>query len=245
MNIIKLDAIDSTNSYIKNLASISELVSYTVVQANVQTLGRGQLGTTWVSDGGKNLTFSILINFKNLKIEHQFYLCMAISIGVLKGVKNTVKIPLVVKWPNDILAEKDKVAGILIENIIKGSIIKQSVVGIGLNVNQMDFPENIGSVTSLKNITGVNFEKDELLKNIIIAIKYYVGYVEKKEFEKLKKIYITFLYKYQKPTMFEDKKGLVFLGKIIDVSLEGKLVIELENETTRKFSLKEIKFARS
>lgn len=243
MNIIKLNAIDSTNSYIKKLANKTVLESYTVVLTKDQTLGRGQVGTTWISEIGKNLTFSILVNFKDLKIDHQFYLSMAVSLGVLKSVKNNVKIALAVKWPNDILADKDKVAGILIENIIKGSKIKQSVIGIGLNVNQKDFPKSIGNVTSLKNITGINFDKDSLLKNIVTSIKYYVGYVEKKEFEKIKKLYLASLYKYHKPTMFEDNRGVVFLGKIIDVSEEGKLVIELENETIRKFNLKEIKFA--
>ncbi|MBN4082849.1 biotin--[acetyl-CoA-carboxylase] ligase [bacterium AH-315-A23] len=243
MNIIKLNAIDSTNSYIKKLASKTDLESYTVVQAKHQTLGRGQLGATWISETGKNLTFSILINFKDLKVQHQFYLSMAVSLGVLESVKNNVKIALAVKWPNDILADRDKVAGILIENIIKGSKIKESVIGIGLNVNQKDFPKSIGNATSLQNISGINFDKDSLLKNIVSSIKYYVGYVEKKEFGKVKKLYIASLYKYYKPTMFEDKDGVVFLGKIIDVSEEGKLVVELENETTRKFSLKEIKFA--
>lgn len=243
MNIIKLNAIDSTNSYIKKLAHKTILESYTVVQAKDQTLGRGQLGTTWVSEVGKNLTFSILINFDDLKIKHQFYLSMAVSLGVLNSVKNNVKIALAVKWPNDILADRDKVAGILIENIIKGNKIKQSVIGIGLNVNQKDFPKGIGNVTSLKNIIGINFDKDSLLKNIVTSIKYYVGYVEKKEFKKVKDLYMASLYKYHKPAMFEDKDGIVFLGKIIDVSEEGKLVVELEDETTRKFSLKEIKFA--
>ena len=245
MNIIKINAIDSTNSYIKKLANKTILGSYTVVQAKEQTLGRGQLGTTWVSEAGMNLTFSILINFKDFKIEHQFYLSMAVSLGILKSVKNNVKMPLAVKWPNDILADKGKVAGILIENIIKGSKIKQSVIGIGLNVNQKEFPKNIGNVTSLRNITGINFDKDTLLKNIVTSIKYYVEYVEKKEFKKIKKLYLASLYKYDKPIMFEDNKKAVFLGKIIDVCQEGKLTIELENETTRKFSLKEIKFARS
>jgi BirA family transcriptional regulator, biotin operon repressor / biotin---[acetyl-CoA-carboxylase] ligase len=243
MNIIKLNAIDSTNSYIKKLANKTVLKSYTIVLAKDQTTGRGQIGTTWVSESGKNLTFSILINFDDLKIEHQFYLNMAVSLGVLESVKSNVKIALAVKWPNDILADKDKVAGILIENIVKGTKIKQSVIGIGLNVNQKNFPKSIGNATSLKNISGINFDKESLLKEIVTSIKYYIGFVEKKEFEKVKKLYIVSLYKYQKPIMFEDKDGIVFLGKIIDISEDGRLIVELENETTRKFNLKEIKFA--
>tara|TARA_R110001583_G_scaffold123082_1_gene274395 strand:- start:15966 stop:16703 length:738 start_codon:yes stop_codon:yes gene_type:complete len=243
MNIIKLNAIDSTNSYIKKLVAKSTLESYTAVVAKEQTLGRGQVGTTWVSEVGKNLTFSVLINFENFKIHHQFYLSMAVSLGVFNAINKNVKIDMAIKWPNDILAGKDKIAGILIENIIRGVGIRQSVIGIGLNVNQQNFPKNIGAATSLKNIYGIDFDTDELLEKIIISIQHFVNYIENENFEALKKRYIALLYKYQKPSMFEEKSDKVFLGKIIDVDESGKLVIELENETIRKFSLKEIKFA--
>jgi len=243
MNIIKLNAIDSTNSYLKKLAYKTGIKNHTVVVANHQTSGRGQLGTSWVSDSGKNLTFSLLINFDNFKIKHNFYLSMAVSLGVLDALKKSVKMPIAVKWPNDIMADKDKVAGILIENILRGDFVKQSVIGIGLNVNQKVFPSSIKNVTSLKNIAGTNFNKEKILEEIITSIKYYVNYITNKEFIKLKELYITSLYKYGKPTMFEDKKGSIFLGKIVDIFEDGKLVVELENETIRKFSLKEIKFA--
>ena len=243
MHLIKLNAIDSTNSYIKKLANEKPVESYTVVLAEHQTLGRGQVGTTWVSESGKNLTFSLLIEFKKLKIEDQFYLSMAVSLGILRTLNKLVKIPLKVKWPNDILAGKDKVAGILIENILRGSFIKKSVIGIGLNVNQQHFPKDIGNATSLNNIIGKEIDRENLLPEIITSIKFYVDFVERTEFEKLKELYIGSLYKYQNPMMFEDKEGLIFLGKITDIDKSGQLVVTLENETIRKFSLKEIKFA--
>ena len=243
MNIIKLNAIDSTNSYLKKLATETLIESYTVVVAKFQTAGRGQVGSKWVSENGKNLTFSTLINFNNFKAEHQFYLSMAVSLSILNTVKNYVKIPLAIKWPNDILTAKDKVAGILIENVLSGNIIKYSVIGIGLNVNQKQFPKSIENVTSLKNIEGIDFNKDKLLKSIITNIKYYIGYIQNEGFLKLKELYLASLYKYNQPTMFEDKYGTVFLGKIVDVFEDGRLVIELENNTVRKFNLKEVKFA--
>ena len=243
MNIIKLNAIDSTNSYLKKLAVKSVIESYTVVVAEQQTSGRGQMGTTWISDNGKNLTFSILINFNSYKVQYQFHLSMAVSLAILNIVKMYVKISTVIKWPNDILAEKDKLAGILIENVLSGYFIKQSIIGIGLNVNQEFLENSLLKATSLKMISGIDFDKDKLLKEIVASISYYVGYIERNEFETLKKLYLNSLYQYNKPNMFEDKNGTVFLGKIVDVFEDGKLVVELENETTRKFSLKEIKFA--
>lgn len=242
MHIIKLNAIDSTNSYLKKLAVKNTVKSFTTVIANEQTLGRGQVGTQWVSEVGKNLTFSMLIKFDGFKIEHQFYLSMAVSLAILNVVKSSVNVPVFVKWPNDILAEKGKVAGILIENMLSGNFIRQSVIGIGLNVNQENFPKTIGKANSLKNITGLHFDKDELLQEIIQAVKLFVGYVERKEFKKLKTLYLAQLHKFMVPAMFEDKNNTVFMGKIVDVFEDGKLVVELENEKTHKFNLKEIKF---
>ena len=154
-----------------------------------------------------------------------------------------VKMPIWVKWPNDILAEKDKLAGILIENALRGNYINQSVIGVGVNVNQKEFPDNIGNITSLANIVGTDFNKDQLLQSIIMNMQYFVNFIHNEEFSKLKELYIASLYKYNIPAMFEDFEGITFLGKIVDISESGRLVIELENETTRKFSLKEIKFA--
>jgi len=243
MNIIKLNAIDSTNSYLKELTVKNTVENYTVVVAEQQIAGRGQMGTIWESENSKNLTFSILIQVYNLKIVDQFYLSMAISLGVLQALKAIAPAKLSVKWPNDILAENDKLSGILIENVLSGNNIKHSIVGIGLNVNQQEFSKSLFNVTSLKNITGIHFDRDELLLKIVKSIKYYISYIERNDFNGLKKMYLAFLYKIQTPAMFEDKEGVVFLGKIITVSEDGKLVIELENETTRKFNLKEIKFA--
>ncbi|HEY9168164.1 MAG TPA: biotin--[acetyl-CoA-carboxylase] ligase [Lutibacter sp.] len=243
MNIIKLNAIESTNLYLKKLAVEKDTESYTVVTADFQSAGRGQMGATWHSEVGKNLTFSLLIKFNTFDIEHQFYLSMAVSLGLLAAVRSHISSPLFVKWPNDILADKDKLAGILIENIISGNLIKQTVIGIGLNVNQEQFPATIGNITSLKRLAGKSFDKDLLLEDIITSIQNFVGYIEQREFQKLKELYLKSLYKFQKPTMFKDNKGTIFLGKIIDVFEDGKLVIALENEKTRKFDLKEIKFA--
>ena len=243
MNIIKLNAIESTNLYLKKLAVEKDTESYTVVTANYQFEGRGQMGTNWHSEIGKNLTFSILIKFNAFEIERQFYLSMAVSLGLLAAIRNHISTQIFVKWPNDILADKEKLGGILIENIVSGNAIKQTIIGIGLNVNQEQFPSTIGKVTSLKKITGNSFDTEPLLESIVISIQNFVGYIERKEFQKLKELYLKSLYRFQKPAMFEDDKGLIFLGKIVDVCEDGKLEVALEDEKTRKFNLKEIKFA--
>ncbi|MBP8792736.1 MAG: biotin--[acetyl-CoA-carboxylase] ligase [Lutibacter sp.] len=243
MHIIKLNAIESTNSYLKDLLTENTLKNFLVVWAEEQTKGRGQLGATWVSDEGKNLTFSVLIKFKSFSLSEQFYLSMAVSLGVRKVLANYLPVPVHIKWPNDILAEKDKIAGILIENMIGGNNIKQSIIGIGLNVNQTNFPLGIGNPISIKNIIGINIDRNELLEKIIDAITYYIEKLEDANFTFLKTEYLKHLFKLNKPSVFSDKHDKLFLGKIIGVSEEGRLIVELENEKTREFNLKEIKFA--
>ena len=244
MTIIKLDAIDSTNSYLKKMASEHALKNFTTVTTSHQLNGRGQVGTKWFSEKDKNLTFSMLVKLKNFKLKHQFYLSIAVSIAVFNVLKK-YKVTSCIKWPNDILAGKDKVAGILIENVIAGELIKQSVIGIGLNVNQTTFSKQLKNVTSLKNFLNLaeEIDLDMLLQQIISEIKKQVKYIENEEFEMLKQTYLAHLFKRNKPSMFINENENYFLGKIIDVNEEGKLLVELENEKIRKFDLKEIKFA--
>ncbi|MFD1293657.1 biotin--[acetyl-CoA-carboxylase] ligase [Lutibacter holmesii] len=243
MHIIKLSAIDSTNSYLKKLA-VEELPNnFTVVAADHQISGRGQIGNVWESERGKNLTFSVLMCFSKLKIIDQFYLSMAVALAILNVAKTYVKNKLFVKWPNDIMAEKNKLAGILIENVLSGQHIKYAIVGVGLNVNQEEFSAINKNAISLKNMAGAYIDKDNLLAEVVKSLKKYVSYVENNDFQFLKEKYIDSLFKYNTPAMFEDVEGVQFLGKIIDISADGRLVVALENEKTRKFNLKEIKFA--
>ncbi|SDX14946.1 BirA family transcriptional regulator, biotin operon repressor / biotin-[acetyl-CoA-carboxylase] ligase [Lutibacter oricola] len=243
MNIIKLNAIDSTNLYLKRLADDNELENFTVAVARQQTAGRGQMGTNWVSEKNKNLTFSMLVNFEALSVNHQFYVSMAVAIAVVEVLKGFVNNSLFIKWPNDILADKQKVCGILIENSLKGVNVKHSIIGIGLNVNQEIFPTNIGKVSSMKLLSGNEYKTDDILVNLINKLKYYLQLVNEAKFKQLTEIYYANLFKLNTPALFEESCGSQFMGKIIGVEVDGRLIIELENENTRKFNLKEIKLA--
>ncbi|MDP3312175.1 biotin--[acetyl-CoA-carboxylase] ligase [Lutibacter sp.] len=243
MNIIKLNAIDSTNVYLKKIALLENCNNFTTVVATTQLKGRGQMGTTWQSEEGKNLTFSTLIKFKKFNIVDQFYISMAVSLAIVSVLNDILVTKFSVKWPNDIMAEKDKVAGILIENVIKGSEISMSIIGIGLNVNQQFFPNDLYNATSLKLLSKKEYDLDFLLDQILKSIRNYSYLVQNKKYIELKESYLSNLYKFNVPTVFEDKDKLIFMGKIIDITEEGKLEVLLENEKTRKFDLKEIKFA--
>ncbi|MGV6846396.1 MAG: biotin--[acetyl-CoA-carboxylase] ligase, partial [Lutibacter sp.] len=202
MNLIKLDAIDSTNKYLKQLSTEKALDNFTVVWTQIQENGRGQIGTIWESEPNKNLMFSVLLKFDELKIVDRFYLNMAISLGLLIALKETVLDNFNIKWPNDILSAKDKVAGILIETNFSGEWIKQAIVGIGLNVNQVKFGKQLKNVASLKLLTNKDWDCELLLENILSEIKNKLKLLKNGEFNLLKTDYYKNLYRFKKETDF-------------------------------------------
>lgn len=241
MKIIKLDAIDSTNTFLKELCQENDVDNFTVVITDNQTKGRGQMSSTWKSDSSKNLTFSILIKFKKLDVNNQFYISKVISLAICEVLSTILPAKISVKWPNDILSEQQKLCGILIENSVKKSKIKHSIVGIGLNVNQTVF-QSLPNATSMKLISNSDFNLDELLETLVNNIKKYVAVLNAKKNEEIDSLYLKRLYKMNIPTMFRDTRETVFMGKIIGVSVEGRLQVELESEEIKEFNLKEIQF---
>lgn len=243
MKIIKLNAIDSTNSFLKELAQTTRLESYTVVVTKQQTKGRGQQAKKWISEPFKNLTTSVYISDFDLEINDQKYLNYAISLAVFDVLSAHKIRDLSIKWPNDILSVNKKICGILIENTIKGSKIKSSIIGIGLNVHQEKFPDSLKNVTSLKNISHNVFDLDLLLIEIIEKIQQRMATVSLKKYITLETDYLNVLYKKNIPTMFKDSNDVLFMGKIIGISFSGNLQIELEDETLKEFRIKEVSLA--
>ena len=178
-----------------------------------------------------------------MDVEKQFYLNYAISIALYNVLKYYIPEKLAVKWPNDILSANQKLGGILIECIVKNSSIDFAIVGIGLNVNQQVFPSTLTLATSLKNLLNRTINKEELLDKILLEMQYQMLLIQKQKFGEIKYLYEDILYKKGIPSMFVDGNKNTFLGKIVGISSEGKLTIELENESLRDFDLKEIKFA--
>ncbi len=243
MRIIKLDAIESTNSFLKDLSVNSTINNFTVAVAKEQTLGRGQMNTKWVSEKGKNLIFSVFVKHQKLHIINQTFLNFAISISIYEAIALLKPPKLTVKWPNDILSEKKKICGILIENSLKGMHIDSSVVGIGLNVNQLNFPENLPNASSLAKILHKEIDLDELLRVILEKLQMNIELLNTKQFEKLEDRYLSILFKKNVPSMFKDTQNVFFMGKIVGVNTQnGKLQIELNNETIKEFGLKEVSF---
>jgi BirA family biotin operon repressor/biotin-[acetyl-CoA-carboxylase] ligase len=244
MKIIKLDAIDSTNTFLKELCHKNDVENLTVVVADNQTGGRGQMQSSWESEKGKNLMFSILIRFPSLEIDNQFYISKVISLAIQDTLASILDKKISIKWPNDILAERKKICGVLIENSVKKSRVHQSIVGIGLNVNQEVF-NNLPNATSMKLVSNEDYLLDDLLETLVGSIKKYVAILNDNHFHKIDTLYLDRLHKMNRPSMFKNMlTSSVFMGKIMGVSKQGQLKIELEDETISQFNLKEIEFIK-
>jgi BirA family transcriptional regulator, biotin operon repressor / biotin---[acetyl-CoA-carboxylase] ligase len=240
MLIIKLNATDSTNSYLRKLCAQELVKDYTAVITKKQTEGRGQMGAIWNSQSSKNLTFSVYKDVSKFKLEHSFYISMVVSLALIKSLQNLSINKLSIKWPNDILSENKKICGILIENVIKQNNLSYSIIGIGLNVNQTEF-KNLPQASSLKLISGKVFDLDEVANIIIENLKYYFDILKKGDYDILKNTYETYLFRKNKPSTFQDAEGLVFSGFIKNVTNSGNLQVLLEDEIIKEFDLKAIK----
>src|SRR5215470_8992785 len=155
MNIIEIKITASTNLFLKELLNKHPLKEWTIIVAETQTAGRGQMGNYWESEPSKNITCSILIYPHFLSIKQQFLLSEIVAIGLKETLAKYVKQDITIKWPNDLYFEKRKLAGILIENELINQKFSCSIVGIGLNVNQQIFKSDAPNPVSLKQITGM------------------------------------------------------------------------------------------
>lgn len=239
MDIIKLSAINSTNDYLKELIAKQVVTNFTVVMSKSQTNGKGQMGSVWVSEAGKNLTFSVLIRDLIVDVKQLYTLNIVVSLAII-SVLEKYKIPSVtIKWPNDIMSGNHKIGGILIENSFKSDGEVFSIVGIGLNINQMMF-ENVPNASSLKLKTGFDYDLDELLQELCQSIKQFVLKITTQT-DYIWNIYHQKLFKIGVPMAFENKKGQKFMGIIQHISPDGLLNVLLEDDSVVSFGIKEIK----
>lgn len=227
--------LDSTNSEL--LRHIQEYDNLSVIAAESQTRGRGQRGNSWSSAPGENLTFSILLKPSALQAKD----FMSITFLAAAAVRDFLKgegIPAQVKWPNDIYAGKRKLCGMLIENGLHQSRIAYSVIGIGLNLNQVCFPENIPNPTSMKLLTGREFKPMETLDKLLT----YFDMDALAHAEELRRNYLHGLFQKDVARQYRDiASGEEFTGTIKDVQPDGRLLMETPLGP-KLFSFKELSY---
>jgi len=240
-NLITIKQVDSTNNFLKNSLSNSKpFPEGTVIMAEGQYAGRGQQQNRWHSEDGKNLTFSILLNPAFLPLSQQFDLTRAVSLGIINALSPLLGDQLKIKWPNDIYCADGKLGGILIENIVQGGKIKNSVIGIGLNINQDKFPLEVPNAVSLKQILLRDYELKLLLSDICKNIETVYLKLKAGHFDLIRKDYLARLYWLNEQKMFK-ADGEIFEGIIESVREDGVLILNNGSGAT-EYTQKEIEF---
>lgn len=227
--IIHIEETDSTNRWLRNMEEDNSLV----VWAEYQTMGRGCGTNSWESERGKNLTFSVLLHPEQLPANLQFRLSMQVSLALCEALGRHIG-DLSIKWPNDIYWCNAKIAGILIENRLQGSIIIDSIVGIGLNVNQREFRSDAPNPISLWQICEHETDREQLLHDFLDALKGYLG-------RDVRSQYLSMLYRRKGFHPYTDSDG-AFMAEIADVEDDGHLVLYDEEGRERRYAFKEVQF---
>ncbi len=236
--IFRLQEVDSTNIYASKLPETTPEGS--VVVTLFQSKGRGQGSNKWESLPGENLMFSIILYPSFLKANMQFYLSKAIALAVADFISlYTDKVSI--KWPNDIYVTDKKIAGILIEHAIERDYIKQTIAGIGININQRKFSASIPNPISLSKATNEEYELDELLEILISLIENRYKMLKESDLATLDENYQQCMFRFNKKSEFS-ANGMIFNGTITGVEPTGELKILDEAGQTHYFLNKEVEF---
>lgn len=240
MNLIKLNATDSTNTFLSELSRANRLESPTIVLTHNQTAGRGQRGSVWCSEPGKSLSMSIYVRPKQLLAQDQFYLSMLVSLSIQNVLKEFGLPKVKVKWPNDILSHSKKLVGILIENTIKQGEISASIIGVGVNVNT-DLVNALPKLGSMYSQTNREFDIEEVAREIVEDLIPRIDNLSAENYVDLKHAYEEKLFRKDKVSSFIDNDKELFSGIIRGVTDIGELQIETSlNNTVQLYWPKEI-----
>ena len=237
VNHIKLASIDSTNDYALAFKDSVIFKEGLLVTANYQSGGNGQRGKKWESNANKNLLLSVVVE-PNIKLDEQSSISKIVALSVCDLI-SCFDIEAEIKWPNDILVDKKKIAGILIQNKLEGNNITHSVIGLGLNLNQLVFKEYSPNATSLRLIINKDCNVSKIQQQFLSFL--FVRLNALKAGENQDNEYLDALFLKEKLAPFEHNKKQ-FMGVIKGVSQSGKLLINLENNRIVAFENQELKY---
>jgi BirA family biotin operon repressor/biotin-[acetyl-CoA-carboxylase] ligase len=225
-DVIHIAETDSTNHWLRNHSSDEDMVVWT----DYQTAGRGCGTNTWESERGKNLTCSILIHPLGLEARQQFSVSMTASLAVVDALADYTD-GLSIKWPNDIYWHDRKICGILIENRLTGGIIKDSIIGIGVNANQAQFVSDAPNPVSLRQILGHEVDREQLLTKILHHLTLPPDAAR----------YRALLYRREGIHRYSDASG-AFEASLVNVEDDGHLLLKDTNGHLRRYAFKEVAF---
>ena len=224
-HIIQIDRVSSTNNYAAKLLNQTKIPFGAVIMAQFQDDGRGQRGAVWQSKSGENLLFSAILDGSLMKEFPPFYLSKCVAVSIRDTLSYFLKHKIHLKWPNDVLVERRKIAGVLIESQWKGNNLFSSIIGVGLNVNQTHFEYGFDA-TSMKLLSANDYDLKEVLQVLCAKLNFNFNRLLSKEYSGLQQDYLSSLYKYNEKTHFKigDKLEEVVLK---DVNENGMVSLEM------------------
>lgn len=237
---IYVDEVDSTNNHVRNMAEAFPEKEFIVTIARYQTSGRGQRGNSWESEKGKNLLFSILCRPTFLDANQQFLLSQVISLSIKEELEHHAK-KISIKWPNDIYWREKKIGGILIENDLEGKHIAQSILGVGINLNQLEFTSGAPNPVSLMQATGQTKDAQSILRKILRRFEFYYRKLKEGHADQVAELYKKSLLRKRGYYLFQDKEG-IFGARIHHIEPDGHIVLQDTEKNLRMYSFKELEY---
>lgn len=238
--LLFLDKTPSTNQYMLNKLAMADTESGAAVVTFNQTEGRGQIGNKWLSEPNTNISYSLVIKPDFIPARNQFLLSEYVSLTVKAFLDEYTK-EITIKWPNDIYYKNLKIGGILIENKLEGSLIAHSVIGIGLNINQLSFPEELPNPVSLGQITNEQYDLKEMAEKLHRRLITAFEHLDPDKESDIRKYYLNSLFRRDGFHPYQDGNNY-FMARILDINAQGHLILEPEEGDVREYDFKEVTF---
>ncbi len=240
-NIIYHKKLPSTNTVAAEMLSGKPPPEGTLIYAYEQSKGKGQRGNSWLSEPGKNLTMSIILYPVFLGAGEQFMISKAVSLAIAE-LLDEHSASTSIKWPNDIYHKGDKIAGILIENSLEGNKINNTLIGVGININQTVFSPVLPNPVSLKIINGHDYDIEQMLSAFCRIFDTWYSRLRSGQLSYINERYLERLYRLNKPAEFTTTADGCLQGMIKGVDGFGRIIIELTGGELRTYGFKEIEF---
>ena len=237
--IIRLQEVDSTNAYLRNLKT-EPTDEFTVVTAEFQTAGKGRGKNTWESNHGENLLFSVLSHPDTVPANRQFILSMAIALAVKDALHMYIG-DVEIKWPNDIYWHNHKLGGILIECSLSAGKVRDCIMGVGIDVNQRSFENLTKNPISIFQITNREIDRDELLNSILDDLEHYLSLIRQGRYDEIQVQYRDSLYRRHGYYPYYDGDG-EFMARFVAIDPSGRLTLKDDDGMLRTYAFKEVKF---
>lgn len=238
--IIHFEVAESTHTMLQEMANRGDMVCGKVLSADFQTKGRGQGSNIWHSKAGHNIMMSFCWCPVALSASRQFGISVAVSVAIAKILRHHQIPDIKIKWPNDIWSGERKLAGMLVSNTVSGSTITQSIVSVGLNVNESDFPVELPNPVSMRMLTGIEYDRTLLMRQVLDLIGEYLGLIEKGKTDVLNNEFQSLLLGLGQKRVFSIS-GMKAVCEVRGVDEFGRLLLKHADDMIGAYDLAEIK----